>query len=125
MWSIHTCYLRWSLKAQHSLMRIRSAARHRIFPGCYGVQQAEYHPAEVECRELRRGSSGNRPHAGPISFLTLPLSGQVVRPPMGSVAVYCQCCADVHILILASLWTAYLVFRLSCRLGRPHQTRFL
>lgn len=32
---------------------------------------------EVEPRELRRGSSGNRPHGGLISFLALPLSGQV------------------------------------------------
>lgn len=33
--------------------------------------------AEVEARELRRGSSGNRPHGGAISFLALPLPGQV------------------------------------------------
>lgn len=35
--------------------------------------------AEVECRELRRGNSGNRPHAGAITFLALPMSGQVGR----------------------------------------------
>jgi hypothetical protein len=41
---------------------------------------------EVEPRELRRGSSGNRPHGGPISALALPLSGQVWASPLPGIS---------------------------------------
>ena len=47
---------------------------------------------EADCRELRRGPQGNKPHNGPIDFLVMPRDGQVLRTEYsvsGFCTVYC------------------------------------
>ncbi len=69
---------------------------------------ADGNVADADCRELRRGPQGNKPHSGPVDFLVMPRDGQVNC--LGQAVV----CDRTLLTKLANretraVWTAYVL----------------